>query len=932
MKSPENKPPRGMTLEATFSDGKRPSPASLGSGGRNNNNQESSGLADYLAWPGRICLLLAVVISPWIFASVNFGPQRWIAISLLVGLGFWWFESSMNARRKQVFPLLFFPLALGILLGLIQLIPFPESSSLLGRQVEIQQQLAGPAVADGASAVTSTSISVDPDGTWHHLRLLVIALTAMLLGSRYFRTKQDIKLLLTTFTANGVAISLFGIINSLTSNGKMFWFHEVTMGGQFFGPFVNRNNSCCYLLICLAAAIGLLPIVLGDRHQSTPKTIGSRDNPFWRQLITHIVEFVADLNAKKIGVLLAIMLIGTAIIASLSRGGTVAMLFGAIVSLLAYGMARQPKNSLFVFIPILLLAGLMIGFWSFGDGLTERFEEINTVEIEKDLRVAQWKSTWPATREFGILGSGLGTYRGVHRGYRKDTEFAVYHYAENQYFQGLVEAGWPGLLIYLTAWFLAFQSTILLLNRGQSPTSIGVGLMGMFLIASQAVASALDFGFYIPANTLALAVMFGFLSYQAQALGGRLKKPSWLRLQVPSVVVSTVVLIMFGSTCLVAYGLHQRARIDGFCSPRVTLMTHENMNLEQSTKRLDQLLPLIKARPTPKGLNYAAGLLIHRCRLQLLDAITAENEIEQIVGAVGDPNEKEETKKTVLNNLWNTTQLMQLQEHANFLKSESRIQLSKFKAEPGIQQNLPLAIQLLEYSREISPLQPLVHLRLAQINAILGNESEADRCIERTLEVAPMNPTFRKIAGLYYLQSDRPKLAAVQFRHYLELQPDGFTKTIEIATGRSNRSITPIPADVISTTLLPDEPRMLYLYATRYQQSAPEKQQATFKRAAKLLDDMEFRDNNQNRMLGDIRRLQGETEKAIEAYNDYLLIVPHNENLLYQRALLYEQLGKLELALEDANRLIDRAANSKKYRDFARKLRSQLSEREETRR
>ena len=173
MKSPENQPPRGMTLEATFSDGKRPTPASRSSD--RNGDQGSSGLSGYFAWPGRICLLLAVVISPWIFASVNFDAQRWIAISLLFGLGFWWFETSMNPQRKQVLPVLFFPLLLGILLGLFQLIPLPESATtLLGRQVEIQQQLAGVPTGE------NVSISVNREGTWHHLRLLTIALTALL--------------------------------------------------------------------------------------------------------------------------------------------------------------------------------------------------------------------------------------------------------------------------------------------------------------------------------------------------------------------------------------------------------------------------------------------------------------------------------------------------------------------------------------------------------------------------------------------------------------------------------------------------------------------------------------------------------------------------------------------------------------------------------
>ena len=365
MKSPENKPPRGMTLEATFGDGQRPTPASMRSRGGRNDNQESSGLSDYFAWPGRIFLLLAVVISPWIFASVNFGPQRWIAISLLAGLGFWWFETSMNSRRKQVFSVLFFPLVLGILLGLFQLIPFPEStSSLLQRQVEIQQNLTGPAVATNSEAPTSMSISVNHDGTWHHLRLLTLALAALLLGARYFRTKQHITLLLTTMAANGAAISFFGIIHSLTNNGKMFWFHTITKGGQPFGPFVNRNNACCYLLVCLAATIGLLPILLAPRDGSDLRSISSREPTLLRQISAKILEFIANLTAKKIAVLLAIVLIGTGIIVSLSRGGTAAMMVASIVSLIAYGMARQPKNSMFVFIPALLIAGLLIGFRS----------------------------------------------------------------------------------------------------------------------------------------------------------------------------------------------------------------------------------------------------------------------------------------------------------------------------------------------------------------------------------------------------------------------------------------------------------------------------------------------------------------------------------------------------------------------------------------
>ena len=204
--------------------------------------------------------------------------------------------------------------------------------------------------------------------------------------------------------------------------------------------------------------------------------------------------------------------------------------------------------------------------------------------------------------------------------------------------------------------------------------------------------------------------------------------------------------------------------------------------------------------------------------------------------------------------------------------------------------------------------------------------------MERALAVAPMNPTYRKIAGLYYLQSDRPKIAAEQFRHQLELQPRQFNLTMSIVTGRSNRSVDPIPPEVISEILLPDDPKMLNSYATEYQKLDPEQQRVTFERAANLLENLDFRSNSENQLLGNIRSLQGETEKAIKAYDDYLLIVPDDLNYLYKRALLLEELGKFELALEDANRLVDRATDPKRFRDFARKLRLKLAERKEKKR
>ena len=90
---------------------------------------------------------------------------------------------------------------------------------------------------------------------------------------------------------------------------------------------------------------------------------------------------------------------------------------------------------------------------------------------------------------------------------------------------------------------------------------------------------------------------------------------------------------------------------------------------------------------------------------------------------------------------------------------------------------------------------------------------------------------------------------------------------------------------------------------------------------------MDFhRTDQQNKLLGDIRGLQGELEKAVQAYDDYLLIFPHDTEYLNKRAIVLESLGKYKLALEDVNRLADHAADPTKYRARARDLRIKLSD------
>ena len=175
------------------------------------------------------------------------------------------------------------------------------------------------------------------------------------------------------------------------------------------------------------------------------------------------------------------------------------MLIGATATLLLYGMARRPSFSAFIFIPACGVA-VLLAFWlGMGDQLMNRFEQVETVDVlsQQDMRIQHWIDTWPATSEFGLLGSGVGAYDEVHRIYNSGHTQAVFRFAENQFFQGLIELGWPGLILLLSSWGLVLYYSLFLLFKGSSPSSVGIGVASLFVTVSVAVASIFDYGLYM---------------------------------------------------------------------------------------------------------------------------------------------------------------------------------------------------------------------------------------------------------------------------------------------------------------------------------------------------------------------------------------------------------------------------------------------------
>lgn len=915
---PVDPKPDNMTLKATVerSSGlsqqprRRPQPS-------DENDREppetTSSLGDIITWPGRIAILVAVVLSPWFFASVDYWAQSYIAVALLLALGFWWFETSVNRGKSQVIPYLFLLVLCGLGIGVFQTLPLPGwlVDLFVGRQAEIYAKFSGNPDA-------AVSVSLDRQATWQQVRMLVLAASALLLGARYFRTRRDVVLLMSVISLNGAAISFFGIVHKLTDEaGQMFWYHKASLGGQPFGPFVNRNNGAGYLLMCLACCIGLLPIVMAKRKGSGPRNIVGSEMPFWRQLYYHFLEFIAELSATKIAVLVGVVTIGAGVISTISRGGVLALLVGAMATILLYGMARRPKNSGLIIFPLGLLMFALSAWVGFSDQLLERFDDMNMTEISStDIRFQHWQETLPAVADMGMLGSGLGSYPNVHRLYRQGEERFLFEFAENQFFQSLIEAGPIGCVVFLLAWFLAYHYCYLLLFSGSSPTSIGVGTMGMFMVFSEATASTFDFGMYIPANMLLMAVLMGTLGYQSHAFAGRLKRKSWLQRSVPNAYVQVVVLLLFAGGVVTALELNRRASQVKLLLPHAKFFDRETMDLRATEQRLLELQASIDSSPTIEALNYNGELRIHHARLQLFREFENGPEYESFKSFVSD--EKQQSKQ--LDSFWQLTDLSYLQENlASLRRQGSKYDVEAFIAKEPLSGNLPDAINSFLRSRQASPLQPLVHLRLGLLRGAIGGNRDGDVDIERAIELAPSNADFRILASVYYLQSNASERALPHLRRFIELDPLQYRQVLKLLRGGMNRTIAVVPDRVIFEEILPADPTMLHRFATEYMDTDSPLRPKVLQQAIASLDNSGLRRAERCELEGDLYALLERYKEASAAYDQARINNPGNPGIRYKLAKQYDRLGQYD----DALKLIEELnkADSVKYGAYYAELR-----------
>src|SRR3984893_4822620 len=100
--------------------------------------------------------------------------------------------------------------------------------------------------------------------TYHtrvELQLLFAYAMLLFLASQAFRRAEDWRGFVWFVMSFGFLVSVVGILQHLTFNGKLYWFRDVRYGGIPFGPYVNRNHFAGFAELVIPVA--LVPLILG---------------------------------------------------------------------------------------------------------------------------------------------------------------------------------------------------------------------------------------------------------------------------------------------------------------------------------------------------------------------------------------------------------------------------------------------------------------------------------------------------------------------------------------------------------------------------------------------------------------------------------------------------------------------------------------------
>lgn len=875
-------------------------------------------------------MLAVIAAAPWRYGGVELTVQWYLFAGLLAALTCWLIATILRLReqprRELCLPVAVLPLIGGIALGTLQLLPLTEANGW--RQplpgFSHSKASAQPARA-GASGTFLPSIhaqqpqapaSLYPAATRLDLARLIMGLTGFCLGTWLFRTSAAQRWLWIVLGGCGALLALFGIAGTLSPGAGPFAFVSGEEGASF-GSFINRNNASGYLNLCLGAAVGLaVPALIKRSRESEDATRPgkhygkhawqrshrSEAATVWQDRLNRWLAW----DAGRLSVLAAVALITAGILCAFSRGGVVALCGAALVTGLVAIRARRRTTVAFLAVGGLALSLLLVNWVGLSEDVQDRLATLFAEDITQNGRIEHWQDALRAASAAPMVGTGLGTYRYAYRPHQTRFFEGWFYHAENQYVEALLEGGFLGLLLLLSAIALVAVSLGKLLDgRSRDGAAVAAGLAGVFILTSQGLQALFDFSLYIPANMLALAVVCGALTGSAAA---RVAEKSW-PWRLPAGRPATVLTLAATLLACGLLGLREVSAASQAASARQALPKLNSptaLGAEELDATLTYLQRAAAKRPDDAVLQRElADLWIYRYRL------AAYRRLQQAAVAP-DTNYKEQ--------LWQLTRPSLLPVQAARLRRRGDDGAwEKLRRDPLVLDSLQPAVQHLRAAQAACPVLPGVYEKLAALAFVAtsrGSSGLARELRQRAVRLQPGDPDLLYRAGLLADTAGERTQAYRLWKQSLEHKPRYLEPLLAFAV----RDMEP---KRLVETILPDSPKLLVdLAEGRYGDGRlSDHPEPLLQRAEQLLEaDASLSEAERWHLSARIAGLQERPDAADAAYRRALARKPQQWHWRLQWARLLESQGHLEEAHRQARRCARTVPENKAVRNLLQRL------------
>lgn len=452
-------------------------------------------------WPQSFLFALFLLLLAWAplpFASNR--PWSWAVLSLAVGLLvlLWAAAALATPERLRI------PWPVGVAMAASTLVLLWVWMQVRPDVVGLHPRLVAHPVwetARAAGADVDPVLAIDPWGTRDAAMRLLAYLggfwLAFALGQEAARARRLLVTLVvvgTLYATVGLVLH-FGGIEQVLTEPKTWYVGDVT------STFVNRNHFATYLNLALLAAVGLLvETVLAAR--------GAAD------LRRRAAELLGKLLGRRSLLLVAVLVLATAMLLTHSRGGLLSGLAGVATLLFLVLLAVRPGPRALLG-TVAVSAALVGGLLAYsGEATLERLDQLDAeTDLGSGTRLAAYRLALDMIADRPWTGHGYGGFEATFQLYRDERFRTLFDRLHNTPLEHAVELGLPATALLYLGPLLIFGSCVrgvLVRRRDQvfplvaAGASVCVGLHAL-----------VDFSLQIPAVALTYAAILGCGAAQA---------------------------------------------------------------------------------------------------------------------------------------------------------------------------------------------------------------------------------------------------------------------------------------------------------------------------------------------------------------------------------------------------------------------------------